>query len=584
LPRPLVHAGPKMSDARTKESTTEAASTQGSEESLLKARRDKAEKVRAQGENPFANDLNQLDRVTIAELRSEFDSARVEGGSEDRYDPERVALLAGGRLRHVVGRLVARRGFGKASFLRLRDDTSEIQLFAKLDRLGDDFRRLEDLDVADFVETSGVPMVTKSGELSLESHRLRLLTKALRPLPDKWHGLTDVDLRYRRRYVDLVANPDVAAVLRARSAIIQGLRCYLDGLGFLEVETPTLHSLVGGAAAKPFSTHHNALDLDLYLRIAPELYLKRLLVGGFERVYEIGRCYRNEGLSTRHNPEFTMLEFYRAYATYETLMGMAEELLRFVDRHLEQAMTKFGHAATYAGWVERREFTFAEPFAKVPMRAAVTAALRAAGLSEDLVNDLHRIAAPLPNLPDQAADLVRGLAKTSDRAGQIDWGNFRKVLAACEHPGERLFAAYEYLVEPFLGQDYRSADGQKSIPVLIVDYPFEVSPLARKKDGDHSLVDRFELFVAGRELCNAFSELNDPDDQAARFREQLRKKTAGAEETMDYDEDYVRALEHGMPPAAGFGLGVDRLTMMLTAQPSIRDVIAFPLLRPEGAS
>jgi lysyl-tRNA synthetase, class II len=573
-----------MSDPRTKESATEPASPQGSEESLVKARRDKADKVRAQGENPFANDVNQVDRVTIAQLRAEYDAARLEGDSEDRYDPERVARLAGDRVRHVVGRLVARRGFGKASFLRLRDETSEIQLFAKLDRLGDDFRRLEDLDVADFVQASGIPMVTKTGELSLELRGLRLLTKALRPLPDKWHGLTDVDLRYRRRYVDLVANPEVAAVLRARSTIIQGLRCYLDGLGFLEVETPTLHSLVGGAAAKPFSTHHNTLDLELFLRIAPELYLKRLLVGGFERVYEIGRCYRNEGISTRHNPEFTMLEFYRAYATYQTLMDMAEELLRFVDRHLEQAMTKMGHAATYTGWVERREFTFVEPFARVPMRAAVCAALRAAGLTEDLVNELPSIEAPKPNQPDRAADRVRGLATTSERAGQIDWGNFRKVLGGCESPGERLFAAYEYLAEPFLGQDYRSADGQKSIPVLIVDYPFEVSPLARKKDSDPSLVDRFELFVAGRELCNAFSELNDPDDQAARFREQMRKKRAGAEETMDYDEDYVRALEHGMPPAAGFGLGVDRLTMMLTGQPSIRDVIAFPLLRPEGAS
>jgi lysyl-tRNA synthetase class 2 len=390
-------------------------------------------------------------------------------------------------------------------------------------------------------------------------------------------------LRYRRRYVDLVANPDVSSVFRARSAIIQGLRRYLDGLGFLEVETPTLHSLVGGAAAKPFCTHHNALDLDLFLRIAPELYLKRLLVGGFERVYEIGRCYRNEGLSTRHNPEFTMLEFYRAYATYETLMDMAEELLRFVDQHLGQAMAALGRSTQYAEWVAGRAFTFNEPFARVPMLQAVKRALGAAGLPESLVDEFEAIAAPKAGQPDTSAERVRAMATASERSKKIDWGNFRKGLTGCENAGERLFIAYEYLAEPFLAQDYRSADGTKSVPVLIVDYPFEVSPLARKKDSDPTLVDRFELFVEGRELCNAFSELNDPDDQAARFAEQMRKKSVGAEETMDYDEDYVRALEHGMPPAAGFGLGVDRLTMMLTGQPSIRDVIAFPLLRPEGA-
>lgn len=583
MPRPLVHARPKMSDPRTKESTTETATAQSAEEALISARRDKADKIRARGETPFANDLDEKRRSPIGSLRAKFDSTRVEG-EPDRYDPAQVATLASGQIKYVVGRLVARRGFGKASFLRLRDDTAEIQLFAKLDLLGQDFARLDDLDVADFVEASGIPMVTKTGELSLELRSLRLLTKAMRPLPDKWHGLTDVDLRYRRRYVDLVANPDVASVLRARSAIVQGLRRYLDGLGFLEVETPTLHSLVGGAAAKPFCTHHNALDLDLFLRIAPELYLKRLLVGGFERVYEIGRCYRNEGLSTRHNPEFTMLEFYRAYATYETLMEMAEELLRSVDQHLRQAMTALGQASKYAEWVQHRAFTFDEPFARVPMRQAVTRALRAAELPESLVDEFASIAAPKPNCPDESAERVRGLAMATERSKKIDWGNFRKGLSVCESEGERLFIAYEYLVEPFLGQDYRSANGEKSIPVLIIDYPFEVSPLARKKDGYPTLVDRFELFVEGRELCNAFSELNDPDDQAERFREQTRKKSAGAEETMDYDEDYVRALEHGMPPAAGFGLGVDRLTMMLTGQPSIRDVIAFPLLRPEGAS
>ena len=575
----------KMTDSRSKDSSKAEPEAQSAEEALLKARRDKCELMRSRGRSPFANDVGETERVTLSAIRAKFESARV-AGEQDRYEPAVVATLADGKSVRVVGRVVARRGFGKASFLRLRDDLAELQLFAKLDLLGEDFARLEELDVADFIEATGLPMVTKTGELSIELRSLRVLTKAMRPLPDKWHGLTDVDLRYRRRYVDLVANPEVAAVFRARSSIIQGLRRYLDGLGFLEVETPTLHSIVGGAAAKPFNTHHNTLDLDLFLRIAPELYLKRLLVGGFERVYEIGRCYRNEGISTRHNPEFTMLEFYRAYATYETLMGMAEELFRFVDKHLEERMAQLSLSSLYEGWKAARTFTFDEPFARVPMKQAVENSLRAAGLDPQISNELAKLSVPkhrqADGYVDERAELVRALAQTSERSKKIDWGNLRKALSGCDSDGERLFVAYEYFAEPFLSVDYRSKDGSKSTPVFIIDYPFEVSPLARRKDCDPSLVDRFELFVDGRELCNAFSELNDPDDQAERFREQVRKKSAGAEETMDYDEDYVRALEHGMPPAAGFGLGVDRLTMMLAGQPSIRDVIAFPLLRPEG--
>lgn len=573
----------KMTDSRSKDRPSVDHEGHSAEESLLQARRDKRELIRSRGRNPFANDVCASKRVTLVAIRQRFESARLDG-PEDKYDADAVAKIADGEQVLVVGRIMARRGFGKASFLRLRDDSAEIQLFAKLDLLGDDFAHLEELDVADFVEAEGFPMVTKTGELSLELRTLRVLTKAMRPLPDKWHGLTDVDLRYRRRYVDLVANPDVAAVFRARSAIIQGLRSYLDGLGFLEVETPTLHTIIGGAAAKPFTTHHNALDLNLFLRIAPELYLKRLVVGGFERVYEIGRQYRNEGISTRHNPEFTMLEFYRAYATYETLMDMAEEIFRFTDQHLAERMQALAMTPVYEGWKNARAFTFDEPFARVPMRQAVTSALSAAGLPTELVDSLSSIAAPKKGDADTTAEVVKGLANASERAKKIEWGNLRKLLAGCDSDGERLFAAYEYLAEPFLTVDYRSKDGTKSIPVFIIDYPFEVSPLARRKDSNPSLVDRFELFVDGRELGNAFSELNDPADQAGRFQEQVRKKSAGAEETMDYDEDYIRALEHGMPPAAGFGLGIDRLVMTLTAQPSIRDVIAFPTLRPEGAA
>jgi lysyl-tRNA synthetase class 2 len=413
------------------------------------------------------------------------------------------------------------------------------------------------------------------------------VTKAFRALPDKWHGLTDTDLRYRHRYVDFVANPEAAAVMRARTLIVQGLRDFLDRADFMEVETPTLHTLIGGAAARPFKTHHNTLDLELFMRIAPELYLKRLLVAGFERVYEIGRSYRNEGISTRHNPEFTMLEFYQAYATYDTLMDSAELLFRHVDGFLAERMAAAGMGADYQRFLGERRFTLAEPFARVPMRQGVLASLERAGLDANVLERLPEIAIQkTPGAPkNEAADaLVAGYKEKSARAKAVDWHNFRRALGGAGNDGERLFLAYEYLCEPFLAEDHRSADGTKSLPVFIIDYPAEVSPLARRKDSNPALVDRFELFVEGRELCNAFSELNDPEDQERRFRHQVELKQAGHEETMDYDADYIMALEHGMPPAAGFGLGVDRLVMTLTGQPSIRDVIAFPLLRPEGGT
>ncbi|HET7538887.1 MAG TPA: lysine--tRNA ligase [Polyangiaceae bacterium] len=557
------------------------------EDALIEARRGKAEHLRSRGQNPFANDAASAGRSLLRDLREQFAPALLEPVSELRYDPAKVEALSAGREYYVLGRLISRRGFGKASFLRLRDMSDELQLFAKQDVLGEGFAALEDIDIADHLEARGQAMVTKTGELSLQITSLRLLTKALRPLPDKFHGLTDVDLRYRRRYVDLVANPEVSVTLRARSIIVQGLRDFLDSQGFLEVETPTLHPLVGGAAAKPFKTHHNTLDLELFLRIAPELYLKRLLVGGLERVYEIGRCYRNEGISTRHNPEFTMLEFYQAYATYETLMDQAERLFRHVDSFLERRLAALGLSAHYQRFLAERPFALDEPFARVPMKQAVDSALARAELPHEVSAQLAALSFELgadgKRLPSPLDAAVEAWKQRSERAKSIDWGNLRRALTHCKSDGERLFVAYEYLAEPFLAIDYRAPRSDKSLPVFITDYPAEVSPLARRKDSDPTLVDRFELFVHGRELCNAFSELNDPDDQAARFRAQLELKAGGAEETMDYDEDYVLALEHGMPPAAGFGLGVDRLAMALTAQPSIRDVIAFPLLRPESA-
>jgi lysyl-tRNA synthetase class 2 len=550
----------------------------GAGEAIIQARHAKGQRLRSRGESPFPNRIVPAiggRTLDLAAARAMAEAARQPDG---KYDDARVRSLAGAGLVHVRGRVLALRSAGGLSFLRLRDRTGEIQLLVSQATLGADYERLDDVDVGDFVEAEGDLMASKRGELSVEPRRLRLVTKAYRPLPEKWHGLTDVELRYRQRYVDLVANPAVADVFRARSHIVSATRALLDAEGFLEVETPTLHTLIGGAAARPFVTHHNALDMRLYMRIAPELYLKRLVVGGLERVYEIGRCYRNEGISTRHNPEFTILEFYQAYATYDDLMDFTEKLLRHVDARLAEAMPD-----AHAKWALARPFTLDAPFARVPMEDIVAAAARATAvpvwqekLSEGGVQALVAFLADTPFV-----ESIKEWAKSSPRAKAVDWSNFRKGLAKCETRGEQLFACYEYLAEPFLADDYRSPDGRHSTPVFVKDYPFEVSPLARRNDVRPELVDRFELFVHGRELCNAFSELNDPDDQADRFRAQVDKKARGDEETMDFDEDYVRALEHGMPPAAGFGMGVDRLVMALTASASIRDVILFPLLRPE---
>lgn len=555
--------------------------SRSAEDSIVEARRTKAERLRERGENPFANDVRPRvggTTLDIAQARALADAARDPAG---KYDEARVRATAGDRVLHVHGRVIAIRGQGGLSFFRVRDRTGEIQLLVNEAVLGAEaYARLPDFDVADVVEAEGTLTASKRGELSIEPRRLRLVTKAYRPLPEKWHGLTDVELRYRQRYVDLVANPSVADVFRARSHIVRAARAILDAHGFLEVETPTMHTLVGGAAAKPFVTHHNALDMQLFMRIAPELYLKRLLVGGLERVYEIGRCYRNEGISTRHNPEFTMLEFYQAYATYTDLMDFTEVLVRGIDASLASAMPE-----AHSSWRLARPFTLDHPFMRVSMDRAVATAAESTAIPEWVAAVERGGGAELVALlkTDFGAN-IKEWAKSSPRAKALDWGNLRKGVGKCDSDGERLFCLYEYLAEPFLADDYRSPDGKHSVPVFVVDYPFEVSPLARRKDADDHLTDRFELFVHGRELCNAFSELNDPDDQAERFRAQVAKKARGDEETMDFDADYVRALEHGMPPAAGFGLGIDRLVMMLTHSTSIRDVILFPLLRPESGS
>jgi lysyl-tRNA synthetase class 2 len=549
-----------------------AAHAHKAEQALIDARAAKADRVRARGagHNPFANDV--VPRLGGATLDIAEARARGEGGKVDgKYVEDKVRAACAGQLVHVRGRVIAHRSTGGLSFLRLRDRTGEIQLLVSEATMGEGYAALEDLDVGDFVEAEGELTASKRGELSIEPRRVRLLTKALRPLPEKWHGLTDVETRYRQRYVDLVANPEVADVFRARSQIVRATRKIFDERGFLEVETPSMHTLIGGAVARPFVTHHNTLDMQLFMRIAPELFLKRLLVGGFDRVYELARCYRNEGISTRHNPEFTMLEFYWAYQTYDNLMDFTEVLLRGIDAELAKAMPE-----SHAKWSAARPFSLTEPFARVPMEGAVRAAANVTQIPEWKDADLVDV------LRADFVDHIKPWSKASPRAKAIDWSNFRKGLSKCDNDGERLFACYEYLAEPFLPEDYRSLDKKQSLPVFVKDYPFEVSPLARRNDARPALVDRFELFVHGKELCNAFSELNDPVDQASRFRDQVEKKAKGAEETMDYDEDYVRALEHGMPPAAGFGMGIDRLVMMLCNQPSIRDVILFPLLRKES--
>lgn len=431
----------------------------------------------------------------------------------------------------VAGRIILFRDFGKAAFAHLQDSKGRIQIYLRKDILGDRFIVAKNFDIGDIIGVQGRLFRTKTNELTIEVHGFEFLSKSLRPLPEKWHGLKDIEARYRQRYVDLIVNPSVKETFIKRQQIIKFLREFLDNEGFIEVETPMMHTIAGGARAKPFKTYHEALDMELYLRIAPELYLKRLLVGGFERVYEIGKNFRNEGISTKHNPEFTMVEFYVAYKDYNWLMDFTERLLSYiVDKICGNLKVKFG------------EFTidFTPPFKRVTMFEA----LREKGVPEEILrNEVLAIKWAL----DKGIEIPKGssLAKILDEI-------------------------FKEIVEPTLIQ-----------PTFIIDYPVELSPLAKRKRDNQDLVERFELFIAGREIANAFSELNDPIDQKERFLRQLEERLKGDEEVPEMDEDFVRALEVGMPPAAGEGIGVDRLVMLLTDNQSIRDVILFPLLRPE---
>jgi len=434
----------------------------------------------------------------------------------------------------MAGRIVGLRRFGKAGFAVIQDGADRIQAYLKKDTLGDSvYRVCEELDLGDWIGISGVLFRTKTNEFTVDVRSLTFLSKALRPLPEKWHGLTDVETRYRQRYVDLIANPDVQEIFAVRSRIIAGIRGFLIEKGFLEVETPMMQPIPGGAVARPFVTHHNALGVDLYLRIAPELYLKRLIVGGFPRVFEINRNFRNEGISTIHNPEFTMLEFYQAYADYNDLIALTEELfLRLADQVLGKRTLEYqGQAISLESPWRRRSW--------------LEALLEVNKLDPAVSKDRER-----------ALEAARSLKVETDPKGSLMM---------------ILNDIFEETVEPSLIQ-----------PTFITDYPTELSPLARRKDSDPSLTDRFELYIAGREIANAFSELNDPLDQRQRFEVQAAKREAGDEEAHYLDEDFIRALEYGMPPTAGEGIGIDRVVMLFTNQASIRDVILFPQLRPEA--
>ena len=435
----------------------------------------------------------------------------------------------------VAGRIMSRRIMGKASFAHVQDQTGRIQLFVTREALGEAYETLfKELDLGDIVGASGRLFHTKTGELSVRVEALELLTKGLRPLPEKYHGLADLETRYRQRYVDLIVNEESRRTFRIRAETIAFIRRFLNERGYLEVETPMMQPIPGGALARPFVTHHNALDMDLYLRIAPELYLKRLVVGGFERVFEINRNFRNEGISTQHNPEFTMLEFYQAYTDYRDLMDLTETLLR----ELAHAVLG-GSRVSYQG----TELDFDAAFTRLTVKEAI---LRFnAQLTEE----------------DTAS--VESLTAYADRLG-IE-----------VHPGYGLGKLQTEIFE-------KTVEGKLVAPTFITEYPTEVSPLARRNDRNPEVTDRFELIVCGREIANGFSELNDPEDQAERFRRQAADKARGDEEAMHYDADYIRALEYGLPPTAGEGIGIDRLVMLLTDSPSIRDVLLFPHLRPES--
>jgi lysyl-tRNA synthetase, class II len=548
-------------------------------ERIISERRDKGGALRAAGHDPYRNDIRPS--ISLADVRARYQATKPADGSAPAAKDAGITPIDNDVVR-VAGRVMTKRGFGKTVFVPIRDTSGDLQLYLNVDHLdADDFAKvLPQLDAGDIVAAEGPAFWTKRGELSILVRRLWILTKSLRPLPDKWHGLTDVELRYRQRYVDLAVSPEVREVFRKRSQLVRGIRTFLDARGYLEVETPMMHPIIGGAAARPFVTHHNALDMKLYMRIAPELYLKRLVVGGFDRVYEINRNFRNEGLSRQHNPEFTMLEFYQAYATYTDLMDLTEQMIgeladevnrtpkvtwEGVEIDLSPPWRRLSvrDAVRELGGIAEADRVFADP--AVAARVALDHGVPPADVARVLLEGV-----PADKLGDLShPEVTAALKAKQDVAPAIveryDSGDQRRITAG--HLGYLVFEA--------------TAEAKLVQPTFLTEFPLAVSPLARKNDKDGAFCDRFELFVNGKEIANGFSELNDPDDQRSRFVAQLRAKAVGAAETMDYDEDYCRALEVGLPPTAGEGIGIDRLAMLLTGQPSIRDVILFPLMRPE---
>lgn len=484
-----------------------------SENEIQKVRLQKLQELKDMGINPYGERYPRSN--TCQQIKDNF----------DEFENEDVIL---------AGRIMAIRGHGKAAFFDIQDDSGKIQVYIKKDNVSDEtFKLYKLLDIGDIIGVEGRVFKSQRGEISISATNLKMLAKSLRPLPEKWHGLKDTDTRYRQRYLDLIVNPEVKQTFLTRSKIISAIREFLDERGFVEVETPILSPIAGGAAARPFVTYHNALDMQLYLRIATELYLKRLIVGGFEKVYELGKDFRNEGISVKHNPEFTMLELYQAYADYKDMMELMETLFSHISQKVLGTMK-----ITYQG----EEIDLTPPWKRMTMVEAVK---QFTGIDFDSVTsdeEARKIAKEL-NIEE---------VKDSDTRGKI------------------LNLVFEEKVEQNLVQ-----------PTFIYDYPLEISPLAKKKEDNPDLTYRFEAFITRREMCNAFSELNDPIDQRERFLQQLKEREAGDEEAHVFDEDYIVALEHGMPPTGGLGIGIDRMVMLLTDSPSIRDVILFPTMRPK---
>ncbi|XEC97780.1 lysine--tRNA ligase [Paenibacillus tarimensis] len=484
---------------------------------LLQIRRDKLDQLRGLGIDPFGRKFERTHQA------KQVLDAYADSGKEELEEQANVVRLA--------GRIMQKRGMGKAGFAHIQDLTGKIQIYVRLDTVDEaQYKAFDLLDIGDIVGVRGTVFKTKTGETSVKVKELEVLTKSLLPLPEKFHGLKDVELRYRERYVDLIMNPDVQQTFVTRSRIIQSMRRYLDSLGYLEVETPTLHAIAGGAAARPFITHHNALDMQLYMRIAIELHLKRLIVGGLEKVYEIGRVYRNEGISTRHNPEFTMIELYEAYADYKDIMELTENLVV----HIAQEVL-----GTTRIVYQELEVDLGKPWRRVSM--------------VDLVKEATGVDFSIQMSDEEAHRLAK---------------EHKVPVEAHMTFGHILNAFFETFVEHTLIQ-----------PTFVTGHPVAISPLAKKNDEDPRFTDRFELFIVAREHANAFTELNDPIDQRQRFEAQLVEKEQGNDEAHEMDEDFIRSLEYGMPPTGGLGIGIDRLVMLLTNAPSIRDVLLFPLMR-----